>query len=74
MSRRHTNRRGARLARYFRRWLVQLAGQGREEWAFYTPGRMAQRHAMEFALAKLKPRRVSVPRSLRPLLGRWIGA
>jgi len=67
VSRRHVNKRAAHAVKVARSMLLDAAG--RQE----TPLRSAT-IAFVRTQAEFMRRRVSVPRSLRPVLGRWVGA
>lgn len=83
VSRRHINKRAARLATDLRWELVHAAGcvwRTRNDFTApcatrdaiergYTPGD----YALDRQRLGVKPRLVSVPRSLRPTLGRYVG-
>lgn len=83
MTRRHLNKRAARLASDLRWELVHAAGcVWRTRNATTAPcatrdaidrGYIPGEYADDMRELGVKPRRVSVPRSLRPTLGRWIG-
>lgn len=79
MTRRHLNKRAARLASDLRWELVHAAGctfTGRERRAareLFDEGYCGRWYRDEAERLGVRVRRVSVPRSLRPLLGRWIG-
>lgn len=76
MSKRHDNKRAAFEARDMRRYLVAEAGSSdRIAWrlgaAEYQGDSWYRENCRHSGVAK--PRRVSVPRSLRPILGRYLG-
>jgi hypothetical protein len=81
MTRRSANKRAARIARGYRRDMVHAAGcsfRGAEKCstilAFVDSSDVKRWWDEGWAKLPAKPRRVSVPRSLRPVLGRWVGA
>ena len=84
MSRRHANRRAARVAAGIRSELLHAAGCVFRGGDFSSPCASILATSVRvpeedetadglFLRIGAKPRRVSVPRSLRPKLGRWIG-
>jgi hypothetical protein len=73
VNRRRVNAIRSRLARRERWYLVHTAscvnyGQG----CYVRDGVIPNHYADECAFFDVAPRRVSVPRSLRPILGRWL--
>lgn len=78
MSLRHTNKRAARIARDARWGLVHAAGCtepncATREVLILEPNESRNYYVGQFAHLGVNPRRISVPRSLRPVLGRWVG-
>lgn len=73
MSRRHENKRSARWALDMRRYFVAEAGY-HFRFSYELPLAGDAWYRNYCAKRGIKTRKVSVPRSLRKQLGRWVGA
>lgn len=76
MSRRHVNKKRARVADCIRWELVHAAGCMSRGLVKCAGVICVEDGLIPFTWSdapELEPRRVSVPRSLRPMLGRWVG-